>query len=324
MVENDENAVFASYLVRLNVNLDLIEPEYLLYWLNSKIAQRTIKRIATPAIGQANLNPTEFQKYCLVPLPPKSQRMEIAAILRSWNIAIEKSRKLIAAKRSVRAYYMSKLLLASRWKKGPIGSVISAVARPIPTPKMAYRALGIRSHGKGTFQRLIERPDEIGMDTVYAVGSRDLIINITFAWEGAIALARAEDAGCYVSHRFPTFDVDTHKINRDVLGYAITTRHFFYQLGIASPGGAGRNRVLNKKDFLAIEIPLPPRFDQDQIALFFTTIDSEINLLSTQLARIEEQSRGLAQELLTGTRIVGISAKGINVKAPLVPEEAVQ
>ena len=69
LVEADRDDVFASYLVRLNVNTDLIEPEYLNYWLNSDIAQRTIKRIATPAIGQANLNPTELQKYCLVPIP---------------------------------------------------------------------------------------------------------------------------------------------------------------------------------------------------------------------------------------------------------------
>jgi type I restriction enzyme S subunit len=99
LVDADRDDVFASYLVRLNVNTDLIEPEYLNYWLNSDLAQRTIKRIATPAIGQANLNPTELQKYCLVPIPPAVQRKRIVEFLRKWDEAVNTTDRLIAAKR---------------------------------------------------------------------------------------------------------------------------------------------------------------------------------------------------------------------------------
>jgi type I restriction enzyme S subunit len=301
-----------------------IEPEYLTFWLNSDVAQRTIKRIATPAIGQANLNPTEFQKYCLIPVPPKPQRLRIGSILQTWDQAIIKQRRLIAAKESEREYYVSEHLSSSHWNAAPIGAVIAAVSRPIPTPKTAYMALGIRSHGKGTFQRLIERPDEIDMETVYSVGSEDLIANITFAWEGAVALARPEDAGCYVSHRFPTFAVDTQKVNRDFLGYVIGTRRFFYDLSIASPGGAGRNRVLNKKDFLKIEIPLPPRRSQDQIANFLKALDLEIDLLSKQLALLEKQNRALTRKLLTGELLVSVADDASHAGTMLPCEEAAQ
>jgi type I restriction enzyme S subunit len=205
-----------------------------------------------------------------------------------------------------------------------IGSVIEAVARPVPTPKVAYKALGIRSHGKGTFQRTIERPEEVDMETVYVVGPHDLIVNITFAWEGAIALAKAEDAGCFVSHRFPTFEVKEDKVNRDFLGYAVGSRRFFHNLGIASPGGAGRNRVLNKTAFLKLEIPFPPKKDQDGIARYLLDLDKEIGILKAYRGAIERQRRGLLQKLLTGEWRVPVHGVEVDVMAARVAEEAAQ
>ncbi|WP_334401492.1 restriction endonuclease subunit S [Bradyrhizobium sp. AZCC 2289] len=324
LVHADRDDVFASYLVRLNVNTDLIEPEYLNYWLNSDLAQRTIKRIATPAIGQANLNPTELQKYCLVPIPPAVQRKRIVEVLRKWDEAIDTTDRLIVAKRSNRDYHYRNLVSWSRCKTVPIGSVVEAVARPVPTPKTAYKALGLRSHGKGTFQRIIERPEEIDMETVYVVGPHDLIVNITFAWEGAIALAQAEDAGCFVSHRFPTFEVKEDRVNRDFLGYAVGSRRFFHNLGIASPGGAGRNRVLNKTAFLKLEIPFPPKPEQDRIARYLLELDKEIEILKSYRAAIEKQRRGLLQNLLTGQWSMPVRDSDVDAAAARVTEEAAQ
>ena len=43
------------------------------------------------------------------------------------------------------------------------------------------------------------------MDTLYRIESNDLIVNITFAWEGAIAIVSEQESGGLVSHRFPTY-----------------------------------------------------------------------------------------------------------------------
>ncbi len=324
IVDADRDIVFASYLVRLVADRSKINPEFLNLWLNSNIAQRTIKRIATPAIGQANLNPTEFQKYCLVPLPPMADQRYIAEILRVWQDAIEKIKCLIAAKEAQREHLRRELVSWSRWPTCPIAEVIIPVSRPEPTPKTAYRAVSIRSHAKGTFQRSVERPEEIDMDTVYVVGARDLIVNITFAWEGAIALANPEDAGCFVSHRFPTFEVDEKMVNREFLGYAIRTRQFIHHLGIASPGGAGRNRVLSKRSFLKIEIPLPPKCEQDRIAAILGTADSEISFLRAQRDAFDRQRRGLIQKLLTGKWCIPQGDGEVETVAERSAEEAAQ
>lgn len=75
-----------------------------------------------------------------------------------------------------------------------------------------------------------------------------LIVNITFAWEHAIAITDANDEGKLVSHRFPTYDFNENALY-DFYKYYILLPKFKYCLLNASPGGAGRNRVLNKKQF---------------------------------------------------------------------------
>ena len=143
------------------------------------------------------------------------------------------------------------------------------------------------------------------MDILYVVKARDLVLNITFAWEGAIALAQPSDDGCLVSHRFPTYEVDEEAVNRDFLGYALNNRHFFRALASISPGSAGRNRVLNQRDFLNLTISLPSRARQDQAAELLIDADRDIAATSVYLSRLRLQKRGLMQKLLTGrTRVL--------------------
>ena len=96
--ESDEEVAFASYLVRLEIDKAQIRPEYLNYWLNGYLAQAVIKKIATRAISQANVNPTELKKHCHVPLPPFPEQTAIASLLSIWDLVIEKTERLIAAK----------------------------------------------------------------------------------------------------------------------------------------------------------------------------------------------------------------------------------
>ena len=91
-----------------------------------------------------------------------------------------------------------------------IDFLISA-SRPVNKPGSNYLALGIRSHGKGTFLKPDSDPEKNAMETLYEVKENDLIVNITFAWEGAIAVAKKEDDGALVSHRFPMYEFNKDK-----------------------------------------------------------------------------------------------------------------
>ena len=69
--------------------------------------------------------------------------------------------------------------------------------------------------------------------------------------EQAIAITDDNDEGKYISNRFPTFAFKDNQLPT-FYKYIIPQKRLKYDLNVASPGGAGRNRVLNKKLFLSI------------------------------------------------------------------------
>ena len=89
----------------------------------------------------------------------------------------------------------------------------------------------------------------------YAV--RDLVFNIVFAWEGAVAIARDEDEGRVGSHRFLTCVPESGGPSVEFLLYYFLSREGLRRLGEASLGGAGRNRTLGLKKLAAITVPVP-------------------------------------------------------------------
>ena len=140
------------------------------------------------------------------------------------------------------------------------------------------------------------------MDKFYVVRPNDLIVNITFAWEQAIAIVRPEDDGALASHRFPTFTFIDRKGHADFFRFFILQPRIKYMLELISPGGAGRNRVMSKSDFIKLEFLLPDYEEQTAIAQVLQAADKEIQLLKAKTELLKEQKKGLMQVLLTGKK----------------------
>lgn len=259
---------------------------------------RKLERTATHGGVFTNLTATILKEFELS-LPPREEQNAIANVLRKWDIAFEITKKQIAAKKLLHIARERKLL-RSRVRAVPLSTVLKPVVRKVSRPEKPYWVLGIRSHGKGTFRHFVENPSTVTMDELYRVRYNDFIVNITFAWEGAVAFVRKDDEDCLVSHRFPTYHVDVTKALPDYLRHVIVQKRFIRSLGLISPGGAGRNRVLNKKDFLNLRIGLPEINDQKRIGDVLNTSLKEISLLENQLELLKKQKRGLMQKLLTG------------------------
>lgn len=184
------------------------------------------------------------------------------------------------------------------WQELEFQDFLKFTPREVDKPKGQYRSLGIRSHCKGTFIREIENPDKVMMETLYAVKKNDLIVNITFAWEGAVALVKESDEGALVSHRFPTYVFDRNAVIPEFFQYLIPSKRFVYNLGIISPGGAGRNRVLDRKDFLHLQFITPPVEEQKKIAKILSTWDRAIETLDKLIEAQTRLKKGLMQKLL--------------------------
>ena len=159
-----------------------------------------------------------------------------------------------------------------------MGELVEQITREVPKPDKPYYRLSVRSHAKGTFKQFVDDPDKVAMDKLFTVKENDLIVNITFAWEHAIAVVSKENDGLLVSHRFPTYRADG-KSDINFLKYLVGQEDFRRKLEFISPGGAGRNRVLNKQDFLKIKIIVPSQVsEQENIGRFFSNFDDLITL----------------------------------------------
>ena len=242
-----------------------------------------------------------------VPFPGLNEQQEIAHILSTSDEVIEKTADLIKAKKRQKKALMQQLLTGKKrlpdfegeWNEVILGDLVKPISTPVPKPKKPYVAVGIRSHGKGTFHRNVENPEKVAMDTLYRVEPGDLVVNITFAWEGAIALVKECDAVGYVSHRFPTFRPKS-SADIDFLKYLVISQRFIWDLGLVSPGGAGRNRVMNKKDFLRIRLFVPCREEQKVVASVLNAADAELVVIESKLEALKQQKKALMQKLLTG------------------------
>ena len=243
--------------------------------------------------------------------PSLLEQRAIAQLLTTWDNAITKTQSLIAQKEQRIKWLMQQLLTGkkrlkgfenTKWRIQPLDNFIKSVVREVDKPKDPYLGIGLRSHGKGTFLKHDEQPEKNSMDKFYVVKPNDLIVNITFAWEQAIAIVKPEDDGALASHRFPTFTFIARKGHPDFFRFLILQPRMKYSLDLISPGGAGRNRVMSKSDFIKLEFLLPEYEEQTAIAHILQTADKEIQLLKSKMEKLKEQKKGLMQQLLTGKK----------------------
>ena len=163
------------------------------------------------------------------------------------------------------------------WEQRKLGELLEKYEDPVETPHDGYERLGIRSHAKGTFHSFVEPGKELDTAKMHRVAADKFILNITFAWEHAVAITDESDAGKLVSHRFPQFSFD-EKLRSDFFKYLMLDNKFREYLELCSPGGAGRNRVLKISDMLKYEIKLPSVEEQIKIGEYFSALDHLITL----------------------------------------------
>ena len=171
----------------------------------------------------------------------------------------------------------SSWLLLYSWEQRKLGEIVSPYSDPVPTPHDGYWRVGIRSHAKGTFQEYVPPGQELGSAKMHKVKENNLIVNITFAWEHAVAITTDHDANKLVSHRFPQFSFSSEMLPA-FFKYVVLDENFRQHLFLASPGGAGRNRVLKIPAMLEYFMVVPKKEEQKKINAFFRNLDYLITL----------------------------------------------
>ena len=190
------------------------------------------------------------------------------------------------------------------WNLWKIRRLIRRVRRPIVVrPDMEYQEIGIRSWGKGIFHKDSVRGALLGEKSVFRTEPGDFVLNIVFAWEGAVAVVSRHEKGMIASHRFPTFR-PFHYIDLDYLLMVMQSDQGRRLMEVNSPGAAGRNKTLRIGQFLEEELPLPNLEVQRATVASFRNKEGRLSTLAATIRQaidhLKEFRRALISAAVTG------------------------
>lgn len=238
-----------------------------------------------------------------VPMPPRRDQERIVDLLRAADAVVSASRfELDVAASSLRE--MRDRMFEDLWTTAPLhafSSIAHEVKRPVSVEASAvYDQIGVRSHGRGVFRKEAVSGLDLGSKKVFWVEPGDLVINIVFAWEGAVALVPDDVTGHCASHRFPAYRrQDSGPI--DYLRHLLLSARGMEAMQLASPGGAGRNRTLNRRLLGNFEVPVPAPDLQYQVARTLGAMESLKESLDRALASSRLVRSSLHASLMSGS-----------------------
>ena len=245
-----DRALVSGDFPAFDVDGSRTHPRYLEWYSKTNGFVDLCRRASEGSTNRVRLKEEKFLAMEM-PLPPFEEQRRLVARLDCVAGLVKERRKVLAA-----ADRDSDLLLRKAFDRAtegvgylPMEQVAPLVRRPIDIqPDESYPELGVRSFGRGTFHKPALDGTAVGTKKLYRIAARDLVFNIVFAWEGAVAIARDEDEGRVGSHRFLTCVPEPGGPSVEFLLYYFLSREGLRRLGEASPGGAGRNRTLGPEE----------------------------------------------------------------------------
>lgn len=176
--------------------------------------------------------------------------------------------------------------MSSPWPIVRFDEILERVERRFVIDDAAtYKCVGVRWYGQGAFVR----QQLVGADIIrkdqWRIEPRDVVYNKLFAWKGAFAVADGTVLGCIVSDKFPTYRLDSDRVDSRWFKWYFRTENIARQAQDLSKGAAAISKLtLNPPDFWKLTIPLPPLEEQRRIVARIEELAAKI-----------EEARGLRQ-----------------------------
>lgn len=308
MVEKAIEAVFASYLVRLEVDRTKSDPKFVAMWLSSFWADLMIKKIATRAISQANVNPTEFKRFCLIPVLPLAEQKAIAGLLSTWDEVIEKTELLIQAKEKRLDAYARDLFDRKNdgkyegWKVVKLKTVLT---------EHGDKSTGVEEvYSVSVHKGLVNQVEHLGRsfsaantDNYNRVHYGDIVYTKSPTGDFPLGIVKQSYAkeDVIVSPLYGVFTPRTFNLSI-VLDFYFSSpaRARNYLFPIVQKGAKNTIAITNKT-FLSKALHLPvDEKAQNAVAEFVYAAREEIDLLKQLAEKYKTQKRGLMQKMLIG------------------------
>ncbi len=287
-------AIVSSHYFLFNINTDLINRNYLGYYIRTPEFQDQVT--ARGSTNYAAIRPCHVLKYA-IPLPDRREQDRIAAKVDALADKIEEvhenTREIYQGADAMLHSAYTCIVDGAPFRK--MGEVAPLVRRDVEVSMdEEYPELGIRSFGKGTFHKPALDYLGVGTKRLYRIEPGDLLFSNVFAWEGAIAVAQQEDEGRFGSHRFITCVPKQCVVTAEFLRFYFLTDEGLRKIGGASPGGAGRNRTLGLAKLAEIEVPIPAYEKQ----VWFNGLQAKVKELLTAQQEVEIELNAMLPSIL--------------------------
>ncbi len=292
---NDRDFVFASYLVRFQIKRNKAYPEYINYFMNMDSAQLQLKSFATMGVSQANINQTTVKNHFLIPLPPLLEQKKIVEILSTWDLAIERTERLVERKKEFFNQIIDSLFNknCSSWQKSTLSQIAKITMGQSPSSKY------YNSEQKGL--PLIQgNADIINRKTSPKLWTESITKSCEF---GDIVMTVRAPAGVIAqsSHNAclgrGVCAIKATEIEHNFLYYTLLN----YEKQCTKLEQGSTFKSINSKEIKQLVIKYPKgKENQNKIASLLSALDNEIRFLEQELIKLKQQKKGLLQKLLSG------------------------
>jgi len=304
-----QQGIINPRLLRVSLDKDRIIPAYIQYILASNYTQNILKRWAQG--GTMGVLNAEMIKTFPILLPPLPEQKKIAAILSTWDRAIEGTEELLANSQQQKKALMQQLLTGKKrlpgftgeWQVHRLGEIADflkgkglskADINPKgKTPCIHYGSLFTEQPSTitetktltNTFKGAVfSKKNDVLMPTSdvtpagLAVASAIQKDNVLLGNDILIIRPNYEQLyGPFLSRII-------RNSKKKILSFATGTTVFH----------------LYASDMKGFQLLVPPLPEQKAIAAVLTTADEEITAIEADLSRLRQEKKALMQQLLTG------------------------
>lgn len=304
-------------------NADILNPQFLSLLTGSSYGKFYFRKSAKQSTNLASINSTQIKAFPVL-LPNIREQHRIVEILSTWNEAITKTERLIAALRERKKGLMQRLLtgqtrfpgfedepkdnhlrtvkistegiLPENWVVTFLGDVTyESRDRAAPSKKENLPVLGVNNvTGIDTSPKYFA--DDLSRYKIIKPGMfayNPMRLNI-----GSIGYCTPKIEEGLVSPDYVVFGCKDQLISSDFLYYCIQSHEWKSWMNKAGNGSV-RIRIYYD-DISQYTIKLPPIKEQRKIAEVLSMADQEITHREQYLHSLQQQKKGLMQRLLTG------------------------
>lgn len=299
-----KNCFYPDLMMRFRINEKVANIDFIEKVLTFPETQKYYQKCsAGSSSSMVKINNLTVQKTPIL-LPPLPEQKAIADLLSTWDSAIEKTERLIAAKEKRFQWLLDELINQNLNKHNWKNSSFAEIFEPSKNKYDASGELPVLSVTKdGIVLQSEYFNKEIASDDLNGyliVDYNDFVMSGLNFWMGSVDFQTIVEQGI-VSPAYKVYKVKTNSVTIDYLKFFVRSTSMTKLLITSSVMGASivrRNLDMEMLGNSVIKIPSP--MEQEKIVSSLNLSNRELVALRNILSKYKEQKRGLMQKLLTG------------------------